>query len=168
MVEEQSKLWIKFEYRAVEDRQASLKKNRAIYKAVEYYKITLPGGNEVREGPVTDLIKANYMSQYEGWKKLQETPEKGTDLKNWTLMPIHLIYEARAIGIKTVEELVEANLSEKETPNLCFYQNKAVDWLYQNDSAKSLKKKVKQLKQKVKMMTNQFMVSYFALLRGSK
>ena len=108
------------------------------------------------------------MSQYEGWKKLQETPEKGTDLKNWALMPIHLIYEARAIGIKTVEELVEANLSEKETPNLCFYQNKAVDWLYQNDSAKSLKKKVKQLKQKVKMMTNQFMVSYFALLRGSK
>ena len=60
MTQEQSKLWIKFEYRAVEDRQNSLKKNRAIYKEEEYYKITLPGGNEVREGIVDEQIKEKY------------------------------------------------------------------------------------------------------------
>jgi len=155
MLEEELKLWVRFEYRAIEDRSASLKNNRAIYREVEYYKITLPGGNEVREGEVTDHIRQKYKTAYEAWKKVHKTAEKGTDLKHWALMPIHLQYEARAMGIKTIEALVKANLDEKRTPNLCYYQERAIEWLGQNKSIGPLKKEIRKLRKAKERLTGQ-------------
>lgn len=144
--EEKSNLWIQFEYRAVEDREASLKANRAIYKQIEYYKVTLPGGKEVREGEVNELIQERYQDQYQEWKMLNETPMAGTPLKNWALMPIHLQYEAQALGIKTMEALVDAKLDEAEMPSLCYYQERALEWFCQADEVNILKKELNRLK----------------------
>jgi len=101
--------FVQFEIRAIEDRNASIAAGHAVYKDVEFVKITPPGGNLVHEVAVTDQHRERFEKQYDAWKRGVEIPVDGTSIRMWPPATPSVVEMCIAARIRTVEELAEAN-----------------------------------------------------------
>lgn len=109
-------VYVRFEYRAVEDRAASVKSGQYVAKDVAFAIITPPGGNLTVEEEVDNWLKKKerdqffdvYRRQYEAWKDGHEIPEEGTPIRTWPPLGPAQIEACIRANIRTVEDLATA------------------------------------------------------------
>ncbi len=100
-------LLVKFFTQQKEDKTASLKEGRPIFKDVEYVDIKVPGqrsGGACR--PATYRDKQRFPRHYAAYKQRVEMPMEGTPLSEWPLMSRSQVEELSYHNVKTVEQLV--------------------------------------------------------------
>ena len=114
-----------FERRAEEDRQASSEAGRYISRDVDYAIVTPSGSKDRVERVVSDWfsmlageVRAERWPQawldqlksgYEAWTRGQTPPENGTPLSTWPALSPAQVKNWAQIGLRTIEELAEAN-----------------------------------------------------------
>lgn len=114
-----------FERRAEEDRQASIEAGRYISRDVDYAIVTPSGSKDRVERVVSDWfsmlageVRAERWPQawldqlksgYEAWTRGQTPPENGTPLSTWPALSPAQVKNWAQIGLRTIEELAEAN-----------------------------------------------------------
>lgn len=114
-----------FERRAEEDRQASIEAGRYISRDVDYAIVTPSGSKDRVERVVSDWftmlageVRAERWPQawldqlksgYDAWTRGQTPPEHGTPLSTWPALSPAQVKNWAQIGIRTIEELAEAN-----------------------------------------------------------
>lgn len=114
-----------FERRAEEDRQASIEQGRYVARDADYAIVTPAGSKDRVERLVSDwfsMLAGEVRSErwpqawldqlkagYEAWKLGQTPPESGTPLATWPALSPAQVKNWQQIGIRTVEELAEAN-----------------------------------------------------------
>lgn len=117
--QEDRPVYVTFEYRAIEDRSATLKAGHFVPKDDIFAIITPPGGNltveKLAEEWLTDKRNKNdpffkhYQSAYEAWKDGQELPTEGTPIKTCPIFSPSEIQRVISANIKTVEDLAQAS-----------------------------------------------------------
>lgn len=116
--------YARFETRAVEDRDASLAAKRLMTKPVDYALITPSGSRDVHEKIVEEWLEKlrgdvdqerfpaawldHYQNQYAHWKKGQEAPLIGTDIRNWAVVGASRAVNLVSMGFRTVEDIADA------------------------------------------------------------
>ena len=114
-----------FERRAEEDRQASIEAGRYISRDVDYAIVTPSGSKDRVERVVSDWfsmlageVRAERWPQawldqlksgYEVWTRGQTPPEFGTPLATWPALSPAQVKNWAQVGLRTIEELAEAN-----------------------------------------------------------
>lgn len=114
-----------FERRAEEDRQASIEAGRYISRDVDYAIVTPSGSKDRVERVVSDWfsmlageVRAERWPQawldqlksgYEAWTRGQTPPEFGTPLATWPALSPAQVKNWAQVGLRTIEELAEAN-----------------------------------------------------------
>ena len=114
-----------FERRAEEDRQASIEAGRYISHDVDYAIVTPSGSKDRVERVVSDWfsmlageVRAERWPQawldqlksgYEVWTRGQTPPEFGTPLATWPALSPAQVKNWAQVGLRTIEELAEAN-----------------------------------------------------------
>ena len=114
-----------FERRAEEDRQASIEAGRYISRDVDYAIVTPSGSKDRVERVVSDWfsmlageVRAERWPQawldqlksgYEAWTRGQTPPENGTPLSTWPALSPAQVKNWAQVGLRTIEELAEAN-----------------------------------------------------------
>ena len=120
---------VEFSIQPVEDREATMKAGRTIMKDKEYCTIYPRGGKDSvikaippeKDGngypnPAFREFRERFGVQYDYWKKGQDAPVEGTDLRNFPLLSPSEIQNCRTFHIMTVEQLAEA--SEEALKNI--------------------------------------------------
>lgn len=149
MRQEARPVYLEFEVRAVEDREASMKEGHYVGKDTDWVVVTPPGGNLTVEKPaeewlqdkvrVEDPYAEKYRQMYEAWKRGQEIPVEGTAIREWPVVSPSQVRMLQSVNILTVEDLATVTDStlEKMGIGARALQNKALTWLEQaNDSGK--------------------------------
>lgn len=107
---------------------------RLICDEIECIEVWPPGGDRT---PVKleEHHRQEYKPEYDRWKATLSQPESGTPLTEWTPLPKSACMELNYLGIKTVEQLAEANdeVKRKIGPMMSFCK-KAKEWLKAADS----------------------------------
>ena len=114
-----------YERRAEEDRSASIEQGRYVSRDVDYAIVTPAGSKDRVERVVSDWflmlageVKAERWPQtwldqlrasYDAWARGQTPPESGTPLSTWPALSPAQVKNWAQIGIRTIEELAEAN-----------------------------------------------------------
>jgi len=100
------KLFVVFSMKAIKNGGKSDLEGRPIYDDVPHIRIHVPGDkNSVIEAPVTEEDKVRFASRWEKFQKnMQQSPE-GTPLEMWPQLSISQVYEFKALGVMTVEQL---------------------------------------------------------------
>jgi len=100
------KLFVVFSMKAVKNGGRSDAEGRPIYDDVPHIRIHVPGDkNSIIEAPVTEEDKVRFASRWEKFQKnMQQSPE-GTPLEMWPQLSISQVYEFKALGVMTVEQL---------------------------------------------------------------
>ena len=114
-----------FERRAEEDRQASIEAGRYVSRDVDYAIVTPSGSKDRVERVVVDWfsmlageVRAERWPQtwldqlksgYDAWTRGQTPPESGTPLATWPALSPAQVKNWAQIGIRTIEELADAN-----------------------------------------------------------
>ena len=114
-----------YERRAEEDRAASIEQGRYVSRDVDYAIVTPAGSKDRVERVVSDWflmlageVKAERWPQvwldqlragYDSWTRGQTPPESGTPLSTWPALSPAQVKNWAQIGIRTIEELAEAN-----------------------------------------------------------
>jgi hypothetical protein len=144
---------------AVEDIVASEKEGRPIFRTIDVIEIRYPG-----EGPnvleVTDKHKREYAEQWAAYQNGKEAPISGTPLEQWAPLSKAYCEEFKRIGLRTVEQLAEANDNVKKKLKGNFtYIKKAQEWLANASSSQNqvtaLQKENEKLNAKLETMENQ-------------
>lgn len=123
-MEEARPPYVKFEARAVEDREASIEKGHYVAKDVVFVLVTPAGTKDVvekvaeewleslRQAAQAERIPATwpqmYKEAYDLWLKNQEDPEFGTPIKAWPMVSPSQVANIVGANILTVEDLAEA------------------------------------------------------------
>ena len=116
---------VTFERRAEEDRQASIEAGRYVSHDVDYAIVTPSGSKDRVERVVTDWfamlageVRAERWPQvwldqlksgYDAWVRGQTPPEFGTPLATWPALSPTQVKNWAQVGLRTIEELAEAN-----------------------------------------------------------
>lgn len=121
--------FVTFEFRAVEDRDASIKAGHYVGKDVAYAIITRPGSRDTldKEAEVwlNDLQKRGdipmtwypaFRQRYEEWKKGEIGEVIGTPIKGWAVLGVAAQKTLIAAGIMSVEDL--ANVPDQDLNNV--------------------------------------------------
>ena len=100
------KLFVVFSMKAVKNGGKSDAEGRPIYDDIPHIRIHVPGDkNSIVEAPVTEEDKVRFASRWEKFQKnMQQAPE-GTPLEQWPQLSIGQVYEFKAMGVMTVEQL---------------------------------------------------------------
>jgi len=128
-------LLVKFFTQQREDKTASLKEGRPIFKDVEYIDIKVPGnrsGGACRPAQYRD--KQHFPRHYAAFQQRKEMPLEGTPLAEWPLMSRRQVEELAFNNIKTVEHLVA--MSDSDTAKFMgmnTLRRKAKMWLDNTD-----------------------------------
>lgn len=113
--------YVSFIWRAVEDRNESIKQGRYIAKDVAYAQITPAGSRDTVERVAETWLKQIAGSDYppnwveafrykfEEWRKSGELLETGTPIKNWCVASPAQIENCLRANIYSVEQLAEIN-----------------------------------------------------------
>lgn len=131
MAEEQARPpYVQFEFRSIEDREASITAGHYVGKEVVFALVTPTGSRDriekeaedwlegYREGVRQDRIPAAWVTAYDqalkNFKESRETPEVGAPVKDWAGASVSQIKLLLDINVRTVEDLAAAN---EETVN---------------------------------------------------
>jgi len=117
--------YVRFEYRAVEDRQASIEKGHYVSKNIAIAFITPAGTKDITERDAEDWLNnltnlshqgqvnpqwpVHFRNMYDQWKRGEELPESGTAIKGWAVISPADQQNIIAANIRTVEDLAEAS-----------------------------------------------------------
>lgn len=141
--------FVRFEYRPVEDRAATLAKGHYSTKDVAYALITRPGSKDTHEALAEDWLKTMeakarenlvpptwpeaFKQLFERWKKGEEAPVEGTPIKGWPVLGPSAQQTLIQAGFRTVEDLAAAPDPELNSigPGAIEFRNKARAWLEQ-------------------------------------
>lgn len=123
--------FVRFEVRAVENRQKSIDDGRYIADDVEYVLVTPPGSKDCHEAIATEWIankshdvragrfKKDWLDaikeSFEAWRKGMELPVNGTPIRGWPLLSPARQEMYSHNNIRTVEDL--AALTEEGLKN---------------------------------------------------
>lgn len=110
-------VYIQFEVRAEEDRNATVEKGYPVYKDVNYVIVTPPGGHLTVEKIAEEWLEQKrgdpyhnlYQSAFESWIKGQDMPLSGTAIELCPAFSPAKVKQIRGAMIRTVEDLAEAN-----------------------------------------------------------
>lgn len=109
-------LLVKFFHREREDKEATAKAGRPMFKEVEYIEIRIAGKRDAQAcRPASERDKARFPRHYEMFKQRVEVPCEGTALSEWPQITRSMVETLSFFQIKTVEQLVSAsdtNLSQ--------------------------------------------------------
>jgi hypothetical protein len=132
-------VYVRFEYRSVEDRAESVKQGCYVAKDVAYALITPPGGNlevhrvasEWLDSKRGDQFHDHYQKLFKAWKEGEAEPEFGTSIKSWPVASPSNAAACYAANIKTVEDLATAPAQALQRIGMgaVALQQKAVAWL---------------------------------------
>ena len=128
---EDRKLLVKFFIKPREDRQATLKAGRPVFKDVEYIDIKIPGSrNTGVSRPASPKDKQRFHEHYQAFKGRMEAPSEGTPLTEWPLITRSMCENLAFIHIKTVENLADvADNHISQFMGGLNMKQKAADWL---------------------------------------
>ena len=145
--------YVIFEYRPVEDREASLASGHYIAKDVAYAIITPAGSRDrvekvaedwirdMEEGVRQERIPQSWPRLYRealvGWTKNQQNPEFGTPIRDWagaSPAQVKMLLEVGLVSVEHVAEMTEEALSRIGMGGRAL-KSKAQAWL---DSAKGI------------------------------
>lgn len=103
-------LYVMFYKGHVEDREASLKEGRPIFKDSEFIKIIVPGDkNNIIDRTVREEDKRRFPKQYQAFRNNEEEYISGTPLENWQYLSSAQVAELKYFGVRTVEQLANVN-----------------------------------------------------------
>jgi len=101
-----NKLYVVFSVKAIKNEGKSDREGRPIFDDVPHIRIHVPGDkNSIAERPVTDEDKVRFASRWEKFQKNMEQSPEGTPLEMWPQLSISQVYEFKALGVMTVEQL---------------------------------------------------------------
>lgn len=131
-------LLVRFFIKPREDKQASKKEGRPIFRDTEYIDIKIPGNRTAGScHPVTELDKKRFPEHYARFKQRVEVdPDEGTPLAEWPGCSRSRAEELSFFHVKTVEQL--ANMADVQISKFrggLELKEKAADWLKQADSS---------------------------------
>lgn len=117
--------YVRFEVRAVEDREASIRLGHYSSKDVEFAIITPAGSKDevekkvdewlaqikqqAREGRMPPQWEEGYRQAYAAWKRGEEIPLSGTPIRGWVVLGPSQQQRCLAANIRTVEDLALIN-----------------------------------------------------------
>jgi hypothetical protein len=100
-------LLVRFFTKSREDKTASKKEGRPIFKDVEYVDIKVAGNRSGGASrPATFADKQRFPRHYAAYQQRIEAPMNGTPLAEWPLMTRTQVEELAYHNVKTVEQLV--------------------------------------------------------------
>ena len=100
------KLFVVFSMKAVKNGGKSDLEGRPIYDDIPHIRIHVPGDkNSIVEAPVTEEDKVRFASRWEKFQKNMTQSPEGTPLEMWPQLSISQVYEFKALGVMTVEQL---------------------------------------------------------------
>ena len=132
-------LFVRFYTLPTEDKLASSKAGRPIYKDQIMCGIRVPGNSYENSFKATNHYKNRFPKHFKAFQDRVEMPEEGTPLSEWGIMPETLVKEMTYFNVKTVEQLADLrdNVLEQFSGSVT-YKNKAIKWLEMtNVSAKA-------------------------------
>ena len=139
--------YVTFEFRAEEDRAASIEAGHYVSKDVPFVLVTPMGSKDRHESPADEWFARReqdaaegrfpreWLSAFKGafaeWKAGREIPLNGTSVANWPVASPSQVKMLLDLKVRTVEDLAEAN---EETLNRLgmggrTLKQKAQDWL---------------------------------------
>lgn len=141
--------FVRFEYRPVEDRAATVAKGHFSTKDVAFALITRPGSKDTHEALAEEWLKTMekkarenlvpaswpeaFKQAFERWKNNEESPVEGTPIKGWPVLGPSAQRTLLQAGFRTVEDLAAAPDPELNSigAGAIEYRNKARTWLEQ-------------------------------------
>ena len=100
-------LLVRFYVKAVQDKVATAKEGRPIFKDVEYVEIRTPGCRDPIARPAKPHDLERFPRHYEAFKnRTSQEVNDGTPLSEWPLIPRSQVEELAFFNVKTVEQLV--------------------------------------------------------------
>lgn len=158
-----------FYVEAVEDKSASEKEGRPVFRDVEFVRIAIAGDSKTEVvHKVTDKIRNQFPQEYDHWKRTQQQAVVGTPLEQWPGASVSFVKTCKMMNVYTVEAL--ADLTDAHLRNLGMdartMQARAKAWLESaRDNAATerlaaensrLHDEVELLKQQIKDMGTRF------------
>lgn len=146
--------YVIFELRAEEDRTASIEAGHYVAVDVAYALITPPGSRDQVERKATEWLayldeqakqgrfKPEWASAFRNafaeWEKGNEIPEIGTPIKNWNVLSPAVCKTLLDAGIRTVEDMANANTEAMARVGMGAQdlKNRAILWLASSDQGK--------------------------------
>lgn len=117
-------LLVLFAREPVENAARSEQAGRPIFDEIETVMILQPGGRDVvGPRPTTDADRKRFARQYAEFKARDRGPTQGTALEAWPAITRAKLFELRAVGIRTVEEIaafVNPHYSASGVPSMPF------------------------------------------------
>lgn len=100
------KLYVVFTMHAIKNGGRSDAEGRPIFDDVPHIRIHVPGDKtSVVERPVTDEDKQRFAAKWERFLANMEQSPEGTPVEQWPQLTISQVYEFKALGVATVEQL---------------------------------------------------------------
>lgn len=165
---------IQFKLEAVQDIRRSEAEGRPIFNEIEIIEVHFPGC-DITAVPVNELHKKEYAEQYAQFKAGLEQSTTGTPLEQWALLTKSQVYELKHFGIRTVEQLAEANAEVKRKHGAMHaLSKKAKEWLAAANSTQSdvarLTSQVESLEAKLKkaMEMNEVLIQRIEATEGTR
>jgi hypothetical protein len=117
--------YVRFDYRAEEDREASIREGQYTAKNVAYALITPQGSKDqfeyraedwfanLRQQVVENRFPEEWLERFTrnfaAWKNNEEIPLEGTSVKNWPIASPAQVEMMVKLGLRTVEDMASAN-----------------------------------------------------------
>jgi predicted RNA-binding protein with RPS1 domain len=139
--EADKRLLVKFFMKPRQDKEASAREGRPIFRDVEYIDIKIPGKRDAGAcRPVTDQERNRFPEHYRAFKdRVSEEINEGTPLSEWPTISRSMAEELAFVHVKTVEQL--ATMSDTQVAKfmgLGGIKQKAQLWLESVEKEKPL------------------------------
>lgn len=166
-MKEERPAYVRFEVRAVEDRQKTIELGHYATTNEEFALITPPFSKDCIEQKVSDWLRQldenvnagrlpsrwrdKYKSDYKAWKENEEIPLDGTPIKGWSMLSPAQQANLIAINVRTVEDLAAINDEGQKRYGMgaLDLKNKAQAWLKSASSLGTVVQENAALKAKV-------------------
>ena len=157
--------YVRFEYRAVEDRNESIKQGRYMTKNVAFALVTPSGTkdcieraaeswlsdmeNRASQGAVNPQWPPHFRTMFNQWKLGEEIPENGTPIKGWTVISPAEQQNVISCNIRTVEDLAVATEQALNSIGMGArgLKEKAIKWLESANNVGKVTQEVTALRQ---------------------
>jgi len=109
------KLFVKFENKPVQDKQATADQGRPIFKEIPHISIRAAGSQNFVCRRASHADRQRFPRHFAAFEQKQEMPVEGTLLSEWPLISRTMAKELEGLEVKTVEQLV--NMSDQNSQN---------------------------------------------------